>query len=340
VDEIWGPQHKVFPRKCKPKKKKANFINSISDKNGQQWESQEQVGEAFVQYFTKLFTAATSKNMEPIIDAIEQRVTPSMNERLLREFTMEEVELALNQMSPLKASGPDGFSGDFYQKNWANVGVEVSNAVLYVLNNGFMNNDINLTYIALIPKIANPNCVTEFRLISLCNVFYKLVAKTLANRLKSVIPNIISPNQSAFILRRLITDNVLAAYETLHTMQFRMWGKVGYMAVKLDMSKAYDMVEWDFLEAIMYRMGFDRRWIEMIIMCVKSANFKILVNGIPTGQIYLSRDLRQGDPILPYLFLLCAEALSMLLSQAENCGMLIGAPTSKKSLGLIIFFCR
>jgi hypothetical protein len=292
------------------------------------------VGEAFAQYFTKLFIAATSKNMELVIDAIEQRVTPSMNERLLREFMVEEVELALNQMSPLKVPGSDGFSTDFYQKNWANVGVEVSNAVLYVLNNGYMNNDINLTYITLIPKIANPNCVTEFRLISLCNVFYKLVAKTLANRLKSIIPNIISPNQSAFIPRWLITDNVLAAYETLHTMQFRMWGKVGYMAIKLDMSKAYDKVEWDFLEAIMYRMGFDRRWIEMIIMCVKFANFKILVNGIPTSRIYPSRDLRQEDPILPYLFLLCVKTLSTLLTQAENCGVLIGAPTSKKGLRL------
>ena len=81
-----------------------------------------------------------------------------------------------------------------------NVGVEVSNTVLYVLNNGCINNDINLTYIALIQKIANPNCVTEFQPISLCNIFYKHVAKTLANMLKSILPDIISPNQSAFIL--------------------------------------------------------------------------------------------------------------------------------------------
>jgi hypothetical protein len=76
----------------------------------------------------------------------------------------------------------------------------------------------------------------------------------------------------------------------------------------------------------------------MIIMCVKFANFKILVNGIPTSRIYPSRDLRQEDPILHYLFLLCVKALSTLLSQAENCGVLIGAPTSKKALGLIIAF--
>jgi hypothetical protein len=268
--------------------------------------------------------------MTQVVDVLEPRVTPHMNEMLLKELTVEEVGIALNQMSPMKAPGPDGFSVEFYQKNWASIGVEVSNVVIHVLNNGCLNKDINSTYIALIPKIANPNCVTEFRPINLCNVFYKLVAKTLANRLKNVLPDIISPNQSAFIPGCLITDNVLAAYETLHTMHTKMWGKVGYMAVKLDMSKSYNRVEWNFLEAVMVQMGFNRRWVDLIMMCVKSANFAILVNGTLTGRIYPSRGIRQGDPISPYLFLLCAEALSTLLTRADTSGDLTGVPTSKR----------
>jgi hypothetical protein len=326
----FGDQNTKFFHASANQKKKNNFIHSISDEQGQLWDTQEQVGTAFVHYFTQLFKTKTPCNMMQVVEAIEPCVTPAMNDLLVKEFTVEEVGAALNQMSPLKAPGPDGFSADFYQKNWANVGREVSNAVIHILNNGSMNKDINSTYLALIPKIANPTCVTEFRPISMCNVVYKLVAKTLANRLKSILPDIISPNQSAFISGRLITDNVLAAYETLHTMHSRMWGKVGFMAVKLDMSKAYDRVEWDFFEAIMYRMGFGQKWIEMIMMCVKSANFEILVNGIPTGRIYPSRGIRQGDPISPYLFLLCAEALSMLLTKADQRGELTGAPTSKK----------
>lgn len=102
---------------------------------------------------------------------------------------------------------------------------------------------MNSSYIALIPKSTNPVSVMDFRPISLCNVLYKLILKVLANRLKKVLPIIISPNQSAFILGRLITDNILAAYETLHMMHTRMFGKKGYMAIKLDMSKAYDRVE-------------------------------------------------------------------------------------------------
>jgi hypothetical protein len=102
---------------------------------------------------------------------------------------------------------------------------------------------LNITHIALIPKVKNPSNVTEFRPISLCNVLYKLIFKVLANRLKKILPQIISKTQSVFILSRLISDNILTTYETLHTMHSRMMGKKGFMAVKLDISKAYDRVE-------------------------------------------------------------------------------------------------
>jgi hypothetical protein len=82
------------------------------------------------------------------------------------------------------------------------------------------------------------------------------VSKVLANRLKPILPHIISPNQSAFVAGRHITDNILAAYETLHTMNSNLTGKQGFMALKLDMSKAYDHVEWSFLEGVMCRLGF------------------------------------------------------------------------------------
>ena len=120
---------------------------------------------------------------------------------------------------------------------------EVSHAILNILNNGDLNKELNSTYIALIPKVTYPTCVTEFRPISLCNVFYKIVSKVFANRLKDVLPAIIAPNQSAFIPGRLISDNILAVYETFHKMNSRMYAKEGYMAMKLDMSKAYERVE-------------------------------------------------------------------------------------------------
>lgn len=105
-------------------------------------------------------------------------------------------------------------------------------------------------------KNSSPSSVIEFRPISLYNVLYKIISKVLANRLKVVLPCVISQNQSAFIPRRLITDNILATYETLHSIHTRMWSKVGFMGIKLDMSKAYDRLEWAFLESVMHKLGF------------------------------------------------------------------------------------
>jgi hypothetical protein len=125
-----------------------------------------------------------------------------------------------------------------------------------------------------------------------------------------------------------------------------MYGKTGFMAVKIDMSKVYDRVEWSFLEVVMEKLGFERKWINLIMMCVSTSNFSILINGALTGKITPSRGIRQGDPILPYLFLLCAEALSSMLSHADRRGTLRGAPTSKKGPRLNHFadnsllFCR
>ena len=107
--------------------------------------------------------------------------------------------------------------------------------------------EINHTNIVLIPKIRNPVQMSNFSLISLCNVIYKIISKVLANRLKYVLPQIISPTQSAFVLGRLITDSVLVAFETLHTMHSRQKGKKGSLALKLDIIKAYDRFEWHFL---------------------------------------------------------------------------------------------
>jgi hypothetical protein len=194
------------------------------------------------------------------------------------------------------------------------------------LNHGLFNPVINATFIALIPKVASTAYVTEYKPISLCNVLYKLIAKMLANRLKQLLPFIISINQSAFVPGVLIMDNVLVAYEALHSMDTRMKGKKGFMVIKLDMGKAYDRVEWSYLEAMMRRMGFVEQWIRLIMTCVCSVSYSVLINGAPLGKILQTKGLRQGDPLSPYLFLLVAEGLSSLLTKAESDGRLTGVP--------------
>jgi hypothetical protein len=231
------------------------------DEDGKEWKKQHEIGKAFANFFQRLYSVGKSIRAENCLHGMEKRVTDNMNTNLVREFTMVEVETALKQMHPLKLPGPDGFSACFYQKAWDMVKVEVCNTVLSFLNFEVFDIGLHVTYIALIPKLKNSICVTDFRPISLCNVIYKLIFKVIANRLKKVLPHVILSNQSAFILWRLITDNVLVAFEAMHTMDERMKGREEYMALKLDMSKAYEREEWNFLESIMRKLGFAEKLI-------------------------------------------------------------------------------
>ena len=138
-------------------------------------------------------------------------------------------------------------SAIFYQKYWDVIGNDIINTMLNVLNSNALVAPLNQTNIALIPKTNSPTKMNEFQPISLCNVSYKIISKVLANRLKPILSTIILENQSAFVLDCLITDNVLVAFEIMHYLK-KKEGKENYMAVKLDMSKAYDRVEWCFFK--------------------------------------------------------------------------------------------
>ena len=177
--------------------------------------------------------------------------------------------------------------------------------------------------IVLIPKMNNPEHLKNFRPISLCNVLYKIASKVLANRLKVILPVIISEHQSAFVPGRLITDNALIAYECLHTIR-KQRAKRPYFALKIDMMKAYDRVEWGYLRNCLVKLGFDLNWINTVMRCVTNVRYAVRINGELTSPVIPTRGIRQGDPISPYLFLLCTEGLSSLLFQKENVGVLHG----------------
>ena len=163
--------------------------------------------------------------------------------------------------------------------------------------------DLNHTFITLISKVKNPKLVSQYWPISLYNVLYKIYSKVLANRLKRILPKIINEHQSTFTKNRLISNNILVAFETLHCMKNHKSRKDGFMAIKLDMSKAFDRVEWSFLEPILRRLGFSDKWIRLMMICVKIFTYSILVNDEPKGLIHPIRGIRQGDPLSPFLFL-------------------------------------
>ena len=203
----------------------------------------EEISALLVSYYQQLFTSSNPNGIETVLEVVPHVVTEEMNTDLTREFTKVEVVHALKQMAPLNAPGPDGMPPIFYQHYWHLIGDDVARAVLFCLQNGHFPPDLNRTYPTLIPKVKKPEQVTDFYNIALCNVLYKLVSKVLANRLKKILPLIISEAQSAFQSDKAISDNILVAFETLHHMKTSNSGKNGIMTVKLDMSKAYDRVE-------------------------------------------------------------------------------------------------
>ena len=262
---------------------------------------------------------AHPQNMESVLQAVQRKVTPHMNESLTHPYIADEVRLALFQMHPSKSPRLDGMSHFFFQKYWHIVGNDVTEAILFVLRSAHMLKKMNHTHIVLIPKKKDPKYLANYRPISLSNVVSQRISKVIANHLKHILPNVISDSQSAFVPNRLITNNTTVAYEILHRMRNRRRGKVGQMAVKLNISKAYDRVEWSFLQGIMQKLGFDPRWVKLAMETVTIASYSVFINREPKGWITQSRGIRQRDPLSPYLFLLCAKGLTTLLNKAvEN----------------------
>ena len=297
---------------------KRNYISGLENELGFWVEEESQIGGMLVQYFSNLFTSSNPINLDLVLEGVLPVVNDEMNEGLNRPFEPNEVQGTLKQMEVGTAPGSDGLPPLFYKQYWSKVEQEVTSVVLAILNSGIVPSQLNHTFLTLIPKIHSPRKVTYFRPITLSNVLYKIVAKVLANRLKILLPKLISEHQSAFISGRLITDNILIAHETLHHLKSKRASRMGYMALKLDMRKAYDRVEWVFLEKIMLKMGFNVRWVSTIMACIKSVSYSILLNGQPHGHIVPERGLRQGDPLSPYLFLLVTEGMHSLFKKAEE----------------------
>ena len=177
---------------------------------------------------------------------------------------------------------------------------------------------INLTHIRLIPKIQSPQKMVDYKLIALCTVFYKIIAKVLSKRLQHVLQELISENQSAFVPKRAIIDNVLITHEVLHYLKTSKAKERCYMAVKTDMSKVYDRIEWEFIRLVMERMGFHPTWVSWIMQCISTVSYSL--NNSAQGSINRKRGMRQGDPMSLYPFNLCSEALFGLCRKAQEDG--------------------
>ncbi|XP_045822393.1 uncharacterized protein LOC123915300 [Trifolium pratense] len=265
-------------------------------------------------------TVTTSETSDEETEIADEGASADEEETQSEESNQD----AMFSMQPDKCPGPDGFNPGFFQHFWHLCGQDIFDECCKWLTTGSFPSTLTLTNIALIPKGDSQVSMKDWRPISLCNVIYKLVAKVLANRLKPILSKCIYDNQSAFVPGRSILDNAMVAIEVVHYMKSKLRGKVGDIALKLDISKAYDRIDWDYLRGVMLKMGFCTQWLTWIMMCVETVDYSILVNDKVAGPITPSRGLRQGDPLSPYLFIICAEGLTTLIRQAEARGDIHG----------------
>jgi len=191
-----------------------------------------------------------------------------------------------------------------------------------------MAQSFNENFLVPIPKKPNPSRVNHFRPISICNVAYRVVTKIIANRLKPLLNRLVCPTQNSFVPGRSIHDNSILVQEAIHSMKKKK-GSLGWMALKIDLEKAYDRVSWSFIKEVLLAYGFDARWVGWVSECVSSATMKLLINGAYFRDIKPMRGLWQGDPLSPYLFILCTDILSKLFMGKIESGMIHGFKLSR-----------
>ncbi|XP_074313926.1 uncharacterized protein LOC141649128 [Silene latifolia] len=290
-----------------------NVVHEIRDHKGVLHTSKIGIQQAFLEYYHSLLGSQSA--VTPVNVHIVRRgkvCDASQRQRLLAPVTKEEIKNIIHQIPNDKAPGPDGYSSKFYKDAWGIIGADVTEAVQDFFRTGQLLKQVNATMVTLIPKVDRPSTVLQFRPIACCNVIYKCISKVLCNRLALILPEVVSQNQGGFIQGRSIMENILICQDIIRLYSR---GNVSPRCLfKLDLQKAYDTVEWSFLNQMLSALKFPRTFIGWVMQCVTTATYTLSLNGDSFGFFEGKRGLRQGDPLSPLLFTVCMEYLTRLLA--------------------------
>ena len=294
-------------------KRHANNILSVLDASGA-YTSLDGVAVAFIDHLKSFMgTRDVSLDCSMLPEFFQKRLSLADSLSMISPITDVEIKDALFHIGNNKAPGPDGFSSKFFKASWDVIGKDLLIAVHNFFYRGHLLKELNHTLICLLPKVPNASSVSDFRPIACCNVVYKCISKVIVGRIKPYLDKLISKAQSAFIPGRRIVDNILMAHELV--VGYQTQSGPPRCALKIDLRKAFDMVDWRYLTNMLTGLGFHPVLIKWISELLTTPTYSVLVNGESKGFFKGERGIRQGDPISPYLFTIVMEGFTMIFNQ-------------------------
>jgi hypothetical protein len=295
-----------------------NYVPCLKRADGSYAWTQEEKQSAFQQHFQSVLGSRIPRLAT--LNWEELSLPQLVNHHLDAPFSEEEVKAAIDDLPAEKAPGPDGFTGVFYRSSWDVIKHDLPAALqcVYNLTAGPLP-WLNGALLTLLPKKVASELPGDFRLISLIHSFAKLISKVLAQRLAPHIDSLVSNAQSAFIKYRCIQDNFLSVRNLARAYHRK---KVPALLLKMDISRAFDSVSWEYLLELLQRRGFPARWRNWLALLLSSSSSSVRLNGVRGPWIKHQRGLRQGNPLSPYLFILVIDTLQFILQRATTEGLI------------------